>query len=188
MELERQDHLLDHSYDDIQEYDNPLPKWWVGLFWATIILTPCYIVYYHWGVGPSIYDDYNAAAVDHLERQNALFAEMDITDELIAEKMSDPTLMGGMQALFESKCATCHGNNAAGLACPNLTDDYWIHGGGLVDIFTVIRDGVAGKEMKSWKDELGPARLVAMAAYIGTLRGTNVPGGKGPEGEEYKPE
>ncbi|MEM7167151.1 MAG: cbb3-type cytochrome c oxidase N-terminal domain-containing protein [Planctomycetota bacterium] len=184
-----QDHLLEHNYDGIQEYDNPLPGWWVYLFIGSIIFSVLYYPFYHWGAGPSIHDEFNAEAAEAFELQSARFAQMTITEELLYKQQLDGTLMNGMALKFKTKCASCHADDGGGLACPNLTDDYWLHGGDLVSIFETIRDGIPGKEMKSWADELGPAGCVGLAAYVGTLRGRNVPGGKAKEGTfvQYTP-
>lgn len=180
--MSEQDHLLEHNYDGIQEYDNPLPGWWVYLFWGSILYSILYLGFYQFGVGPSVHDEYNAEAAAAFEIQAAKFAQMEITEALLYEQMQDGTLMAGMAQKFGTKCGSCHGDDGGGLACPNLTDDNWLHGGTLVDIYETIRDGVPGKEMKAWADELGPAGCVGLAAYVGTLRGKNVPGGKKPEG------
>ena len=179
------DRLLDHTYDGIQEYDNPLPGWWVLIFWLTILLVPIYWVYYHIGIGPTVHDEYNASATAYFEKQDALMAGVEITEELLAGKTSEQALMAGMAAKFEAKCATCHGPGGRGLACPNLTDLHSIHGPELLSIHQVIRDGVEGKEMKSWLVELGPGGVMNMAAFVSTLRGIDLPGGKAPEGEPF---
>lgn len=178
-----EDHLLDHSYDGIQEYDNPLPGWWVWLFWASIIYSGGYFLYYHVGIGPSIHDEYQVAAADAFEKQAAEFAKIVITEEVLADLQSNTALMDGMGQKFRTKCSTCHGSQGEGLACPNLTDEYFKNGATLVEIYETIRDGVPGTEMKAWKDDLGPAGLAAMSAYVGTLRGKNLPGRKA-EGEK----
>ena len=176
------DRLLDHNYDGIEEFDNPLPGWWVGIFWLSIFFSGMYFMYYHVGIGAGVQAAYNAEAAAAFEKQSAEFAKLEITEELIAKLMSDSALMGAMDAKFAAKCATCHGAAGQGNACPNLTDNFWLHGPTLVDILKTIRDGVPGKEMKSWKDDLGLGGVLAMAAHIGAKRNTNVPGGKAPQG------
>lgn len=178
------DHLLEHNYDGIQEYDNPLPSWWVWIFWGTILFSPAYFVFYHVGIGPSIHDEYSVAAAEAFDLQAKQFAEMDITEEVLADLAKDSVVMGGMQQRFVAKCATCHGASGAGLACPNLTDGHFKHGATFMDYFTVISEGVSGTEMKAWKDELGPAGVVGLAAYVGTLSWTFAPDGRAPEGAE----
>lgn len=188
-----EDPLLDHEYDGIREYDNPLPGWWVWLFWLPILFSVPYYLYYHVGVGESIHDALQAAGAAAIERQNALFANVKVDEAALQSllegkpfQLADGSTLemdlGAMSQTFKQRCATCHGAQAQGLTCPNLTDDYYKHGASLMEIFRTIENGVAGTEMKSWKDDLGPAGMVAMAAYVGTLRGKNLPGRK-PEGE-----
>ncbi|MFN0058464.1 MAG: cbb3-type cytochrome c oxidase N-terminal domain-containing protein [Planctomycetota bacterium] len=184
MEVPDQDRLLEHDYDGIKEYDNPLPGWWVYVFWASIFFSGIYVMYYQVGVGVGELAAYNAEAAAAFEKQAAEFASLEVTEELIAKLMADKPLMAGMEAKFVAKCATCHGAASQGITCPNLTDNYWLHGATLLSIFKTIRDGVPGKEMKSWKNDLGPGGLLAMAAYVGTRRNTNVAGGKAPQGTQ----
>ncbi len=180
-----QDRLLDHEYDGIQEFDNPLPGWWVYVFWASIIYSGFYWMYYEVGIGPTVHEEYGMEAVAVMDLLAEKYADLEVTEQAIAEKMADSTFMNGMSTIFKKKCATCHHTSGRGDACPNLTDDFWVHGGDLMQIYTTIRDGVAGKEMKSWQAELGPLKMLGMAAYVGTLRGKNVNGGRAPEGIKY---
>ncbi|MGE3164197.1 MAG: cbb3-type cytochrome c oxidase N-terminal domain-containing protein [Planctomycetota bacterium] len=189
-----EDYLLDHEYDGIQEYDNPLPSWWVWIFWATIVFSVPYYLYYHVGIGPTIVDAHEQAAAAAIQRQNALFQNVTVDEQSLQKLLAGQPFqladgsalemdLGGMGQTFLQKCATCHGARAQGLTCPNLTDDYYKNGAKLMDIFRTIENGVPGTEMKSWRDDLGPAGLVAMAAYVGSLRGKNLPGRKA-EGEK----
>lgn len=184
--MTQQDYLLDHQYDGIQEYDNPLPGWWVLIFWATIIISPFYWLFYHWGTGTTIADEYALAQAAFYEKQAEKFVGMEINERTLWDMMQDPNLLAGMQKRFVAKCATCHKPGGEGDACPNLTDDYWLHGGDLMAIYKTILKGIPGTEMKSWETELGPAGVLTMAAYVGSLRGTNLPGGKEREGRKYE--
>src|SRR5690606_1318027 len=77
----------------------------------------------------------------------------------------------------------CHGKKAEGLIGPNLTDDYWLNGdGSLLSIYRVINEGVPAKGMPAWNRQLLPVEVSKLAAFVGTLRGTNVSGPKGQEG------
>jgi len=180
----QKDYLLDHSYDGIEEYDNPLPGWWVWLFLITIVFSFFYGIYYHFGTGSSIHESYDLEAAAFFEQQAKQFEALEVSEALIWKQMQKRDLLAGMRKRFEGKCATCHKANASGDACPNLTDEFWIHGGDLMDIYKTIKSGVKGTEMKSWMTELGPAGVLNMAAFVGSLRGTNVAGRK-PEGKKY---
>ncbi len=183
-EQQDEEYLMDHSYDGIQEFDNPLPGWWVNLFWGTVLFAIPYLLYYEMGIGPSIHDELSNQAAVILEQQSEKYKGVVITADLLEEKLSDTTMLGGMKQKFIAKCATCHKSRGEGDAGPNLTDDYWLHGGDIVSIFNTIRNGVPGKTMKAWEGELGLGGVIGMAAYVSTMRGTNVPG-KSKEGAFY---
>jgi cytochrome c oxidase cbb3-type subunit 3 len=179
-----QDHLLEHSYDGIQEYDNPLPRWWVILFWLTIIFTPLYIVFYHYGPGPLEHERYDAAMVAFFDKQaQELLAMGEITEATLVELTEDPSMMNTGKRVFQGKCATCHGVFGEGGIGPNLTDAYWLHGSQLMDIYTTVREGVPTKGMVAWERQLRPAELMAVSSYVGTLLGTEPPNPKAPQGD-----
>jgi len=182
----KKDRLLDHNYDGIQEYDNPLPTWWVTIFWAAILLTPFYILYYHGGEGRSAIDKYNAEMLAYANQQaEQLLAMGPITESTLAEFQADPAKMAGAAQLFGSKCATCHGARGEGNIGPNLTDEYWLHGGRLTEIYHTISEGVPSKGMLAWKKQLGLGDILTLAAYVGTIRGSDPPNAKAPQGKQF---
>jgi cytochrome c oxidase cbb3-type subunit 3 len=179
------DHLLDHAYDGIQEYDNPLPRWWLAIFWATIIFTPLYILYFHFGGGMLAKERYDQEMIAFYDRQaEQLLALGEITEGTLVDLMADTSMMNGGQKIFQSKCATCHGMFGEGGIGPNLTDEYWLHGGQLLDIYATVRDGVPAKGMLAWERQLRPAELMAVSSYVGTLLGTEPPNPKEPQGKQ----
>jgi len=179
-----QDHLLEHSYDGIQEYDNPLPRWWVALFWVSIIFAPLYIVYYHYGPGPLAHDRYDAAMVAFFDKQaQELLAMGEISETILAGLTNDPSMMNTGKKVFQGKCATCHGMFGEGGIGPNLTDEYWLHGGQLMEVYTTVREGVPTKGMVAWERQLRPAELMAVSSYVSTLFGTEPPNPKAPQGD-----
>ncbi len=182
-----QDHLLDHEYDGIQEYDNPLPRWWVLLFWATILFSPLYIVFYHFGPGELEIDRYDAAMVSFYDQQaTELLAMGEVSDQLLAGLQGDAAMMKGAKKVFQNKCAACHGMLGEGGIGPNLTDPYWLHGGRLEQVYTVVSEGVPSKGMLSWKRQLRPAELLAVSSFVGTLAGSEPPNPKAPQGTLYE--
>lgn len=184
----RQDHLLDHAYDGIQEYDNPLPGWWVWLFWATVIFSALYAVYYHFGQGESVEQQYERTMLAHYAAQSkALLAAGPISDESIAKLGANTQMMSAAKSLFVGKCAVCHGGLGEGKIGPNLTDDYWLHGGRPTQIYKTITEGVVSKGMIAWKNQLGPGEILALSAYVGSLRGTNPPNARPPQGDKFDP-
>ena len=178
------DHILDHSYDGIQEYDNPLPRWWVVLFWICIVVTPLYILYFHLGPGLLAVDRYDAEMIAFFDKQaEELLAMGEISENTLVTLADDPSMMNSGKRIFQSKCSTCHGMFGEGGIGPNLTDPYWLHGGQLLDIYHTVRDGVPTKGMLAWERQLRPAELLAVASYVGTLLGTDPPNPKDPQGE-----
>ena len=183
MDRTDRDRLLDHEYDGIEEYDNPLPGWWVWVFWATIVFSGVYVAFYHVGPGPSVigqYEDDARLAAERAAKQTA--AAGTVSEDVLAVLQRNPGAMTQAKQIFGARCAACHGDRGQGIIGPNLTDDFWLHGHTLTDIYRIIREGVPEKGMVPWKDQLQPAELSAVAAFVGTLRGTNPPGPKPPQG------
>lgn len=125
------DILLDHNYDGIRELDNALPPWWKYSFYISIVWAFFYIGYYYFGGGPSSTDEYNTEVqlakieVEEFNRKNA-----NNVDENNVKLADAAGILDG-QELFKNNCAACHGNSGEGNVGPNLTDSYWLHGGGL---------------------------------------------------------
>jgi len=180
----KNDHLLAHSYDGIQEYDNPLPAWWTWTFAATVVFAAWYLLYYHIGVGPSVYDHYDEAVAVHLEKLLEGIDPDTIDDATLLELVADGEKAGAMGGVFKTNCANCHRDDAGGNVGPNLTDAYWIHATSPTEVLAVIRDGESKKGMPAWGDRLRPAQVLLLTAYVGTLRGTRPGDPKRPEGDE----
>jgi len=190
-EREHEDRVLDHEYDGIEEYDNPLPRWWVSLFWITIVFSALYFVYFHFGEGKLPIEAYNEDMIAYYDLQaQQLLALGEIKESTLLDLAKDESMMAGGAQLFQTKCAQCHGSRAEGGIGPNLTDDYWLHGERLTNIYRTITEGVPSKGMLAWKNQLGPAEILSLASYVGTLRGSNPPGAKAPQGElaPYNPQ
>jgi cytochrome c oxidase cbb3-type subunit 3 len=177
----KQDHLLEHAYDGIQEYDNPLPTWWKWIFYATILVVPIYL----WdpmgiGVGPG--------KVKAYEEQMAAFnaahpkSAGTYTDDQLAAFAKDPAKVEAGKVVFTSYCAACHRPDGGGMIGPNLTDDFWIHGGKPTDIMKTVVEGVLAKGMPNWGKVLKPDQIEGAVAYVQTLHGTNPPNPKEPQG------
>jgi cytochrome c oxidase cbb3-type subunit 3 len=182
--------MLDHDYDGIKELDNHLPPWWKWLFYFTIGWSAIYLLVYHvFGVFPLMEEEYDI----EIERaQIALEERMEQGLELIDENTVEFTevaedLANG-KSIFNRQCASCHRTDGGGQIGPNLTDDYWVHGGSINQIFSTIKYGVPAKGMISWQTMLSPSDMRDVGSYIMTLRGTNPPNPKEPEGELYTPE
>ena len=180
-----EDHLLEHSYDGIQEYDNPLPRWWLAIFWATIIFTPLYILFFHFGPGLLEHERYDQAMMIAAEQQMAAILAMgEIDENMLVGLMDDESMMNGGKKVFTAKCATCHGMFGEGGIGPNLTDDFWLHGPQLMDIYRTVVEGVPEKGMLAWERQLRPAELLAVSAHVGSLLGSAPPNAKAPQGDQ----
>jgi len=175
--------ILEHEYDGIKEYDNPLPRWWVWLWIGSIVFSVGYFFHYHISHnGTSVADDYQQDMAEAREAQAKQSLAEPVSEDSLGKLMADPALMNDAKALFAMRCSPCHGDHAQGVIGPNLTDNYWIHGKGtLTDIYGVVDGGVAAKGMPAWGRMLTPIELRKVVAFVGTQRGKNVPG-KAPEG------
>lgn len=178
------DIMLDHNYDGIRELDNHLPPWWVNMFILTIIWAVGYMWYYHWGGdGLNQADEYKKdVAAAKKEIAIALAGKANAVDESNVLALTDSGALGEGELIFKNVCVACHGTKGEGSVGPNLTDEYWIHGGGIKDLFKVIKYGVPDKGMISWSSQLKPADMQKVASYILTLKGTNPPNPKAPQG------
>jgi cytochrome c oxidase cbb3-type subunit 3 len=124
--------------------------------------------------------------VEFYDRQaQELLALGEISDEMLAGLQGNESMMGGAKKVYQSKCASCHGMFGEGGIGPNLTDEYWLHGGRLTDIYTTVSDGVPAKGMLAWQGKLKPAELLAVVSWVGTLQGTDPPNAKAPQGELF---
>lgn len=189
--IEREGEILSHhDFDGIRELDNRLPPWWVNMFILTIFWAVGYMFYYHWGGdGPSSAEEYNMEIEQAKKQQAIALAGMaNAVDESNVTALADASALGEGQLIFKNVCAACHGQNGEGTIGPNMTDAYWLHGGGIQNIFKVIKYGVPEKGMISWQSQLSPSDMQKVASYILTLEGTNPPNAKEPQGEIWKEE
>jgi cytochrome c oxidase cbb3-type subunit 3 len=178
-----------HEYDGIEEADNNLPRWWLLTFYGAIVFAIGYWFYYHeYEMGPSQAEVF-AAEMSERAAQGTADA-----DTLVMLSQDESTVEEGRQA-FAGTCAACHGDQGQGEIGPNLTDDRWLHGGGPEQIYTSIREGISADQAKlpgsagmpAWGQTLGERPVQALTAYLLSVRDTNVPGGREPEGEVYDP-
>lgn len=185
---QEKDVLLDHDYDGIGELDNPLPPWWVALFWITIIFSVIYWGYYHtFEKGLNQAEEY-VAEMEAAEAavSNYLSEKGEAVDENTVVFVTDESALARGKEIYDSKCVACHladlGGNTIG---PNLVDDYWLHGGSIKDIFKTIKYGVVEKGMQSWESQIGAADIQKVASYIKSMAGTTPANPKDPQGELY---
>jgi cytochrome c oxidase cbb3-type subunit III len=181
--------LLHHTYDGIEEYDNPLPGWWSALFFATFVFSISYLMYYHSGVeGRSVHDEYAEDASRIFEQRFAQVGELEPDRETLLKYMDDPQWRLVGETMFKANCVSCHGPGGRGGVGPNLTDDHWKHVTKIEDIARVISDGAANGAMPGWRNRMSHVnQIVLTAAYVASLRGTDAPGGTAPEGPKIPP-
>ncbi len=183
--------LRGHRYDGIREYDNPMPGWWVWLFWITIGFAVVYTLGVHVFDFIDTYQEDLAEQIESMDAQKASYAAANpsfVADEAtLAAVVDDAAAAEQGASYYASYCAACHGDQGQGLIGPNLTDAYWIHGGSNTDLFEILRVGVADKGMPAWESALSGEQRAQLVAFIRSLEGTNPPDAKQPEGEPYEP-
>ncbi|WP_298302614.1 cbb3-type cytochrome c oxidase N-terminal domain-containing protein [Flavobacterium sp.] len=182
------DILLDHDYDGIRELDNVLPPWWVNLFYATIIFGLVYIVRFH------VVNDYTQA--EEFDQEVAL-ANIEIeknkaanpVEEVTVDKvtlLTDVESLAKGKEIFTNACAACHKADGGGVVGPNLTDQFWINGGGIKNVFKLIAEGSKNNPtMVGWAKTLGTKEVQKVASYVLSLQGTKPAGAKPAEGEKW---
>lgn len=178
-----------HSYDGIRELDNIIPPWFTTAFLLTIVFGIGYLYRYHIAKSaPMQIEEYqNAVALAELKHDEYLKTQASSIDESNVAIMTGADLDAGKKT-FVTLCAACHKTDGGGMVGPNLTDDYWIHGGSLQNVFTTVKYGVPDKGMISWKEQLNPLQMAQVSNYILTLKGTNPPDAKEKQGILYVPE
>lgn len=177
--------ILDHNYDGIKELDNKLPPWWVYLFYVTIIFGVIYLIRFE------IYGDYDqdleyelevAAAQAEIEAYKK--TAKDLVDVNTVELLTEASDLSAGKSIFETNCVVCHMADGGGGIGPNLTDEYWILGGGIKNVFNTISEGGrAGKGMVPWKQTLKPLEMAQVSSYLLTFQGTTPANPKAAEGD-----
>lgn len=184
------DIMLDHNYDGIRELDNHLPPWWKWLFYLTIVFAGIYLLFYHvTDTLPLPTQEYQNEVALAQEQARKLQAANPVAaiDETNVTVTTDALALADGKQTFLNNCASCHRKDGGGDIGPNLTDEYWKHGGDVKDIFKIVRHGVQGTNMIAWEGFISPEKMQNVASYILTLKGSNPENPKKPEGEIYKP-
>ncbi len=177
--------ILDHNYDGIRELDNKLPPWWVYLFYATILFGVVYLARFH------VFNDYDQTLeyeMEVAEAQAAIEAyrktAKDLVDVNTVILLTEASDLSAGKAIYETNCLVCHMADGGGGIGPNLTDQHWILGGGIKNVFRTISEGGRdGKGMIAWKQTLKPAEMAQVASYILTFQGTTPANPKAAEGD-----
>jgi len=182
--------ILDHDYDGIKELDNSLPPWWLYAFYISIIFAVVYLVRFHILDGPSSSKEYEmemASATKAIEEYKK--TAKDLIDVETVELLTDASDLEAGKAIFNTNCVACHMADGGGGIGPNLTDQNWILGGGIKNVFhTISEGGRDGKGMISWKSTLKPLEMAQVASYVLNFQGTTPANPKDPQGEIWKEE
>lgn len=181
---EEKELLIMHDYDEIQELDNPVPAWFNWLFYGSVIFGFVYLLNYHvFKLGKLQDEEYTIEMKQAEVAKEAYLAKTgNMIDENSVKVDKSAEVLAAGKAVFTQNCVACHGQNAEGVVGPNLTDDFWLHGGKIASVFKTIKYGVPEKGMISWEKQLSPKQISDVANYIESLKGTNPANPKAPQG------
>lgn len=186
--LEREaDVMTDHEYDGIRELDNNLPPWWVYGFYFTIIFGFFYLLNYHvFRTSPLPAQEYQEQLAEaELQKKEHLKEVAANVDETNVTLLTDAGMLSSGKEIYNGNCAACHGQAGEGGVGPNLTDKFWLHGGGISNVFKTIKYGVPAKGMIAWQSQLKPEAIQKVASYVLSLQGTNPANAKEAQGPEW---
>jgi cytochrome c oxidase cbb3-type subunit 3 len=172
-----------HEVDGIQEYDNQLPRWWLYILYGSVVFGFGYWFTYHIARIADLPAAAYEAEMDRVAAEGPKRTGGVMTAEALATLAKDRGTVAQGKKVFVQTCVACHRQDGGGVVGPNLTDDYWLHGGAPDRIYKTITEGVPDKGMPAWGPLLGPDRVQAVTAYVLTIRGTNVPAGKAAQGD-----
>ena len=182
------DVMLDHDYDGIRELDNVLPPWWVNLFYGCVIFAIVYLVRFHVvGDYDQVTEYQNELKTAQIEIEKYKESTPNLFDVSKVELLTDAASIAKGKEIFSNACVACHRADAGGQIGPNLTDEYWIDGGGFKNVFhTIMEGGREGKGMVAWKASIKPEDIQKIASYVISLQGSNPKDPKPTEPEAKK--
>jgi len=181
-----------HELDGIKEYDNAMPGWLMAIWWGSLIFSAAYLIFFALNFGEGTMEaEYRGATAQAVTAVDAYFAANPLVPPSPAELLAgakDPAVLETGRSRFTRTCAACHGASAQGLIGPNLTDDRWIHGGTVEQVFQSVAKGWPAKGMPPWGRVVKPEELAALVSYVRSIQGSNPPNARAPEGEPAVPE
>jgi len=185
MSEDQNEPLTNHDYDGIQEFDNPLPTWWLATFFITIIFSFIYFLHYYSGSGPTLQQELDVAMRELEVTTMTTHSTPTETENEIAALLKDSKYPGMGASIFTAKCAACHRDDLGGQIGPNLTDHFWLHGKGTrLDIAKAVRDGIPDKGMPPWGAILSKDEVYGVIAYILSKKDSQPANPKDPQGEK----
>ena len=188
--IEREQEIMfDHDFDGIKELDSKIPPWFSWLFILTIIFGVYYMLDYHvFATGKLSHEEYQQEMSIAAAEKEALIKSGAFVNEETVTLLTDAADLQTGKEIYDLNCIACHAANGGGIVGPNLTDKYWIHGGGIKNVFKTIKYGIVEKGMISWQTQLNPNQMQDVASYVLSLQGTKPAAPKPPEGEIWKEE
>jgi cytochrome c oxidase cbb3-type subunit 3 len=187
---EEKDIDMGHDYDNIRELDNKLPPWWLYGFYVTIIFAGVYLWRYHVSESAPLSAEELRLEIAkaEIEKEKNLKKAGNSIDENTVKMLTAAADLEAGQKIFTSTCVACHAADGGGGVGPNLTDEYWLHGGSVKDVFKTIKYGVPDKGMQPWKATFSPTQIAQLTSYIKSLKGAKVAKPLDPQGTLYKDE
>jgi cytochrome c oxidase cbb3-type subunit 3 len=181
-----------HELDGIKEYDNPMPGWLMAILWGSLIFSAAYLMFYALSFGEGTMEaEYRQQTQQAVSSVQAYFDANPLIPprptELLSGARNQAVLDAGASR-FARSCSPCHGEQAQGLIGPNLTDDHWLHGGSVEQIFQTVAKGWPAKGMPPWGRTLKPEELSALVSYVRSIQGSNPRNARAPEGDVYAAE
>ena len=181
-----------HELDGIKEYDNPMPGWLMAIWWGSLIFAAGYLIFYALNFGEGTMEaEYRAATVQSVTAVQSHFDANPLVPPAPAALLAgaaNEAVVGAGASRFARSCAACHGEQAQGLIGPNLTDDRWLHGGSVEQVFQSVAKGWPAKGMPPWGRALPPDDLAALVSYIRSLQGSAPPNPRPAEGDAFAAE
>ena len=175
-----------HVYDGIRELNNVTPPWFTIAFLLSIVFAIVYLYRYHVAHSAPLPEQEYAIEMQEAEQQHTAYlkTQKNLVDENTVTMLGADGIAAG-KVLYQTNCFACHGKEGQGGVGPNLTDDYWLHGGSIHDVFKSIKYGWKDKGMQSWESIFSPVQIQQISSYIKSLRGTKPAGAKEAQGELY---
>ena len=168
--------VREHTFDGIREFDNRLPNWWLWTLYLTVIFSVGYWIHYHTlGTGALPMAAYHQDSAAMAEARAEEAARNPVTDEVLLEMSKSAGSVSAGEAIFTIHCVQCHQADLSGGLGPNLTDEWFLHGGMPTDIYATVAGG-APNGMQAWEGIIGKTKVMQVVAYVMTQVGSNRPG------------
>lgn len=182
------DRIQEHEFDGIQEYDNPTPGWWYLVFFGCFVFAVWYFLFYHLStISTPVAVEFQESTAADMKKRFAEIGTLQPDGPTLVRFAKNPGWLEFGGSIFKANCVSCHGASGQGQVGPNLTDDAYKNVTKIEDLAQVIANGAANGAMPAWKTRLHPNEVVLVAAYAASLRGKNVPGPRGAEGQVIPP-